>query len=115
MADESGPMKAVWFNQAYLADQLTAGTRLLLRGQARAGRGGATFRVAEHEIERRGDGERRPSHDRAWCPVYPATEGLSARRLRDMAWTLRGMERDAIEPLPARIGPSERLPGGPTR
>src|SRR3954447_25600706 len=45
VADESGPMKAVWFNQAYLADQLTAGTRLLLRGRLEGGGGGASFRV----------------------------------------------------------------------
>ena len=32
VADDTGPLKAVWFNQAYLADQLVPGTRLLLRG-----------------------------------------------------------------------------------
>ncbi len=110
VADESGPMKAVWFNQAYLADQLTAGTRLLLRGKLEGGRGGASFRVSEHEIERRSGGEA-GRHTQGLVPVYPATEGLSARRLRDMAWMLRGMEENTIEPLPARIRVSERLPG----
>jgi ATP-dependent DNA helicase RecG len=110
VADESGPITAVWFNQAYLADQLTDGTRLLLRGRLDRGRGGTSFRVSEHEIERRSDGDT-GRHTRGLVPVYPATEGLSARRLRDMAWSLRGMESNTIEPLPARIRAAERLPG----
>src|SRR5262249_42412631 len=32
VADESGPAKAVWFNQPWLADKLTPGTRLLIHG-----------------------------------------------------------------------------------
>src|SRR3954468_12303204 len=110
VADESGPITAVWFNQAYLADQLTDGTRLLLRGRLDRGRGGASFRVSEHEIERRSDGDT-GRHTRGLVPVYPATEGLSARRLRDMAWSLRGMESNPVEPLPARLRAAERLPG----
>src|SRR5688572_11718092 len=47
VADDTGPLKAVWFNQAYLAEQLTEGVGLLLRGRLEAGRGGPTFRVAE--------------------------------------------------------------------
>src|ERR671918_1280244 len=30
VADDSGPTKAVWFNQPWLADQLNEGTRMLL-------------------------------------------------------------------------------------
>src|SRR5215212_1740751 len=52
VADDTGPLKAVWFNQAYLADQLTEGTALLLRGRLEAGRGDPSFRVAEHEVQR---------------------------------------------------------------
>ena len=33
VADDSGPAKAVWFNQAWLVDRLTEGTRLLLFGK----------------------------------------------------------------------------------
>ena len=52
VADASGPMKAVWFNQAYLAERLRPGTRLLLNGKLdRAG-----FRVATHEIVAGGGG-----------------------------------------------------------
>ena len=51
-ADASGPLKAVWFNQAYLAERLRPGTRLLLNGKLdRAG-----FRVSAHEVVSAGGG-----------------------------------------------------------
>jgi ATP-dependent DNA helicase RecG len=109
VADDSGPMTAVWFNQAYLADQLTDGTQVLLRGRLEGGRGAPSFRVAEHEIVKGGD-ETAGRHTTGLVPVYPATEGLSARRIRDFAWRLRGEERNVVEPLPAPLRVRRDLP-----
>jgi ATP-dependent DNA helicase RecG len=109
VADETGPLKAVWFNQAYLVDQLKEGTAVLLRGRLEGGRGGPTFRVSEHEIARAGD-DALGRHTTGLVPVYPATEGLSARRIRELAWELRGEERNAVESLPAWLRARERLP-----
>jgi ATP-dependent DNA helicase RecG len=39
VADASGSLKAVWFNQPYLARHVTAGRRAVLFGRPRAGRG----------------------------------------------------------------------------
>ena len=47
VADESGPMVAVWFNQPWLAQQLTPGTAVLLHGEYHRRN---QFRVAEHEV-----------------------------------------------------------------
>jgi ATP-dependent DNA helicase RecG len=109
VADETGPLIAVWFNQSYLVDQLTEGTDVLLRGRLEQGRGAPTFRVAEHEIARTGD-QALGRHTTGLVPVYPATEGLSARRIRELAWSLRGEERNTLEPLPARVRAREQLP-----
>jgi ATP-dependent DNA helicase RecG len=110
VADESGPMTAIWFNQDYLIDHLTEGARLLLRGTLERGRGGPAFKVREHELVG-GDGQENGRHTTGLVPVYPATEGLSARRIRDLAWRVRGLERNSPEPLPARLRARERLPG----
>ena len=60
VADESGPAKAVWFNQPWLAERLQAGTRLLAHGKLdRSG-----FRVEAHEFAD-GDGADRDPHDGA--------------------------------------------------
>src|SRR5436190_17517773 len=110
VADDTGPLIAVWFNQAYLVDQLTEGTIVLLRGRLEQSRGAPTFRVAEHEIARAGD-DAVGRHTTGLVPVYPATEGLSARRIRELAWTLRGEERNTLDPLSASVRARERLSG----
>jgi ATP-dependent DNA helicase RecG len=109
VADDSGPVTAVWFNQEYLIDQLKEGTRLLLRGKLENGRAGPAFRVREHEVARAGDDDV-GHHASGLVPVYPATEGLSARKLRELSWRLRGFERQSIEPLPAHLRARDRLP-----
>ena len=110
VADDTGPLKAVWFNQAYLADQLAPGVRLMLRGKLEGGRGGATFKVSAHELERGGEnGSGR--HTTGLVPVYPATEGLSARRIRELAFMVRGLEVHAPEPLGARLRVGAALAG----
>ena len=61
-------MKATWFNQAWLAQRLTTGTRLLLNGKLdRQG-----FRVEEHEILGE-QGEAPGIHTTGLVPVHPAS------------------------------------------
>ena len=100
VADDSGPAKAVWFNQAWLVDRLTEGTRLLLFGKLdRSG-----FRVEAHEVLGGGGGGPAPGiHTTGIVPVHPASERLRAQRLREWAWQARPLARHAIEPLPAEL------------
>ena len=108
VTDGSGLLRAVWFNQGYLLEQLTEGREVLLRGKLESRRGGPVFKVLEHEFVQSGDEVGR--HTTGLVPVYPATEGLSARRIRDFAWRVRGLERLSVESLPARLRAAERLP-----
>ena len=102
-ADESGPLLAVWFNQPWIARQLGEGSSVLLHGRLRR-RG--EFWVSEHEPL----GEDAPVHTVGLVPVHPATEGLSAGRLRALVWDARGRFLLTPEPLPATLRVSERLP-----
>jgi ATP-dependent DNA helicase RecG len=98
VADDSGPAKAVWFNQAWLVDRLTEGTRLLLFGKLdRSG-----FRVEAHEVLGAG-GPATGIHTTGIVPVHPASERLRAQRLREWAWQARPLACRAIEPLPAEL------------
>ena len=103
VADESGPATALWFNQAWLADRLKEGTRLLLSGKLDRGQ----FRVAEHEFVGEGSG----IHTTGLVPVHPATEGLTPKRLRDWASQAMPLAIDAIEPLPAALRARRGLAG----
>jgi ATP-dependent DNA helicase RecG len=106
VADASGPTKAVWFNQAWLAQRLVPGTRLLLNG--RLDRGG--FRVDAHEIVGEG-GDVRGIHTTGLVPVHPASERLRPNRIREWAWQAIDAAVQAIEPLPAELRARRGLPG----
>ncbi len=120
VGDDSGSIRATWFNQPWLARKLAAGTLLLLTG-SRDKRG---FRVSEYEIlppaggagagvphsaggeapEHMGEGRRdRTRGPERLVPVHPATEQLKAQRIRQ--WVEQAIEwtPNALEPLPAEM------------
>ena len=97
VTDASGPMKAVWFNQAWLAEKLQPGTRVLMHG--RNDRSG--FRVEAHEIA--GEGAAQGLHTTGIVPVHPASDRLKPARLREWVHLTLALATDAIEPLPAEL------------
>ena len=99
VADETGEIKATWFNQPWLEAKLTPGTHVRLRG--RSNRFG--FAVSSYDLE----GEVETAD---FAPVYPASEDVSQKKLRELRAQVLGLVRDAGEPLPAELRTSERLP-----
>jgi ATP-dependent DNA helicase RecG len=104
--DDSGPMVAVWFNQPWIARQLGEGAGVVLHGKLRR-RG--EFWVTEHEPFGNGLAVRSVG----LVPVHPATEGISAAKLRELMWEARPRMMEAVEPLPATLRVEERLPDRP--
>ncbi|MET0729725.1 MAG: ATP-dependent DNA helicase RecG, partial [Solirubrobacterales bacterium] len=113
VADSSGPMKAVWFNQAWLVEQLKEGTHVLLSGKLdRSG-----FRVEAHEVVRAPGAE--PAgrdqgigiHTTGLVPVHPATERLRPNRIRDWVWQAVELAPLAAEPVPSQVRARHRLAG----
>src|SRR4051812_28281785 len=104
VADESGPIVAVWFNQPWLATQLPEGTRVLLHGEVRRRN---QFTVAEHEIA---DDAADAIHTVGFVPVYGTTKGITPTMLRERAGINRSLVHDAIEPLPALMRAKRGLP-----
>src|SRR5688572_20924892 len=99
VADASGPMKAVWFNQHWVAEKLKQGAPVLLSGKLdRSG-----FRVAAHELAGEAAKGERPLHTLGIVPVHPASDRLKPQRIREWAWQASSLCREAIEPLPAEI------------
>ncbi len=132
VSDESGSVRATWFNQPWVADKLTPGTTLLLMG-TRDKRG---FRVSGYEVvSARGScpgegdlrarstcsasltgspaGETPPPglHTTGLVPVHPATERLKPQRIREWAWQAAQWAPNAIEGLPAEIRSRRGLAG----
>ena len=99
VADESGEITAVWFNQAWLADRLVPGMRVRLRGSLR----GHEFAVRSYDL----DGV---SSTADFAPVYPATEDVTVKKLREVARGALEYARDVVDPLPAGLKTDAGLP-----
>jgi ATP-dependent DNA helicase RecG len=99
VADGSGEIGAVWFNQAWLAERLQPGTRVRLRGQlARNG-----FTVRSYDLNG-------VSATADFAPVYPASEEVTPKRLRGLVERVLPHARDVSDPLPAAVKTREGLP-----
>src|SRR6476469_6943642 len=91
--DASGMIGASWFNQPWLAEKLTPGTHLRLRGKL--GRYG--FDVKSYDV-----GEAQATAD--FAPVYPASEQVPSTKLRDLVRiALAQVERYLPDALPAEL------------
>ena len=107
VADESGPIAAVWFNQPWLATKLPEGTRVLLHGEVRRRN---QFTVAEYEVA---DDAAAAIHTVGFVPVYGATKGITPQMLRERAGNVRTLVHDTVEPLPALLRAERGLPDRP--
>jgi ATP-dependent DNA helicase RecG len=101
VADETGTMKATFFNQPWLQRKYAPGTRLVLHGTYAARN---AFRVSGHApTDERTGGEGAVAH-------YPTTEGLSSTQILALVRAHLAAARDAVEPLPARARARGALP-----
>ena len=107
VADDGGARAvAVWFNQAWLADRLVPGTRLLVHGTLEPGRGLPSLKVERHEVAAEGAG----LHTTGLVPLYPAGEEVSTWKLRELSESALPLARFFPDALPARLRAGEELP-----
>jgi len=86
--DESGEMRAVWFNQNYLADRFDAGDTVLLWGPVREYNGIELINPGfEHIGAEEHGGIALTDEASPLVPVYPLTEGLSQGQVRPIIRT----------------------------
>jgi ATP-dependent DNA helicase RecG len=99
IADDTGEIKANWFNQPWLETQLTPGTHVRLRGKpSRYG-----FQVGSYDL-----GEATETAD--FAPVYPASEALAQKQLRALVGAALEQARAGGDQLPAALAAAEHLP-----
>ena len=141
VGDDSGSIRATWFNQPWVAQKLTKGARFLMTG-SRDKRG---FRVSEYEqavskeeggggppAQRRPffaptrisdgrkvtgekpskqEGHPHPPPPSQLVPVHPATEALKAQRIRQWVEQAIGVVGNVLEPLPVDLRVRRELGG----
>ncbi|MDQ3777317.1 MAG: hypothetical protein M3310_00380, partial [Actinomycetota bacterium] len=98
VADDSGEITAVWFNQAWLKDRLQPGMRVRLRGNLR----GRDFAVKSYDLNG-------VAATADFAPVYAASEDVTVKKLREVIGAALAWARDVVDPLPAWVLQREAL------
>ncbi len=99
ITDGTGTIEASWFGQPYLEKKLKAGTEIVLSGRVDEYLGRLVFTSPEWEPV-----QRELLHTGRLVPVYPLTEGLSARWLRRLIRSALEFWAPRItDPLPQEI------------
>ncbi len=80
IGDETGNIRAVWFNQPYLAKSLPTNARLMLSGKVSVFKGQRVFESPEWELVK----SEELIHTGRLVPVYPLTQGLYHRQIRTL-------------------------------
>ena len=101
LGDETGNIRAVWFNNPWVASQLKHGVKVVLSGKVNVFRGNLVFQAPEYEVL---DGGEELVHTGRLVPVYPSTQGLSQRVLRSLVKRALDATIDRVEEfLPADL------------
>ena len=109
IVDESGGIKAVWFNQPYLNNILREGNRYNFAGKITSSKREIYLASPSFEtIDRMGRSETK--HTAGLIPIYPETRGLTSKGLR---YLIKPLLKD-LEPLkefiPEKILKGNKLP-----
>ncbi len=81
VGDETGNIRAVWFNQPYLARSFRTNDRVVISGTVGLFKGQKVFESPEWELLK----DKELIHTGRLVPVYPLTQGLYPRQVRK--WT----------------------------
>jgi ATP-dependent DNA helicase RecG len=111
VADGTGIMKAVFFNQPWLSAQYPVGTRLMLAGKMTARPPSGRFRVNAHA---KTDAVAAIGDEAGVAGQYPATKGISSTQLLALVQQHRGAIADVTDPLPTALRQALQLPDRPT-
>ncbi len=101
--DDSGAIRAVWFNQPYLEETLAEGTTISLAGKVVLDKRGLYISSPIFEkIGALGDGSDDLVHTGRLIPIYPETDGVTSKFLRFLIQPL--LENLVVaDPLPESL------------
>lgn len=106
ISDGTGTVKAIWFNQPYLAKSIPTGTPVLVSGQIKFKNNDLALQSPAIEAVAPG----KVTKDTARIvPVYPETEGISSKQLRGLVQQILPLINTLGEPLPEVVVGSAKL------
>jgi len=105
LEDETGLVRATWFNQKYLIDVFARNKNIRLSGKAKLDKNGFYFSNPIWEVA-----QKIPNHTGRIVPIYSETKGITSKWLR---WQIENIFRDGFEiddPLDEKILKKYHLP-----
>jgi ATP-dependent DNA helicase RecG len=106
LEDDGAVASAIWFKQRWLVDRIHQGDELLLSGKVKFSQTGRLQLQNPTFESLRGDEQR---HVGTLAPVYPETEGLSSRWLREHIDPLLKAADALPDPVPPLVREAEGL------
>ena len=106
--DSSGAIRAVWFNQPYIADTLSIGTLVSLSGKTSVDKKGLYLSSPSYEKLSSETYNLKPItynlvHTARLVPIYPETEGLTSKYLRFLIKPILSKIQSLADPLPPEL------------
>ncbi len=92
ITDDSGALRAIWFNQPFMQERLKRGTRVMLSGQPRLN--GLRWEMTHPRVYALDENEQPASGE--ILPVYALTEGLNQNQMRRLVRTVVARLADAV-------------------
>lgn len=106
IADESGLVKAVWFNQPFLVKSIHLDDEIYLAGQIEFTFGSLQMANPSYELVKDDDN---PTHVGRIVPIYPETTGLTSKWLRNKIKPLMKYMYSIKDYLPEEVKRAEGL------
>jgi ATP-dependent DNA helicase RecG len=100
ISDGTGTVKAVWFNQPYLAKMIPTGTQVMVSGQLKFKNNDLALQSPAIETMDEGID---PKETARIVAIYPETEGLSSRQIRTLVRGILPLIESLPETLPEEI------------
>lgn len=104
ISDQSGTLKAIWFNQPYLKAQFLAGTEVVLSGKLEFRNNDLALRSPA--IEKL---DRELTNAGRIISIYPETDKLSSKQIRQLIYPLLTWLQTLPETLPAEVVEKAKL------
>lgn len=107
--DDSGTIKALWFNQPYLLKNLSQGVVFGFSGKVSQGKRGIYLQNPAYERVIHNKDNEAGIHTRGLVAIYPETKGITSRWFRFLMNNFIGFARDLDDPLPKETRIRHRL------
>lgn len=107
ITDKTGSIKAVWFNQPFLTNNLKPEKKVSLSGKLSTGPKGSYFSNPNYELINL---YRAPTHTARLIPIYPETIGLGSRFIRYYIKLILPLADEIKEFIPSEILKKNNLP-----